>query len=81
MIMSKKSGLGILNPMISEKYKYLSSHLASTEIIQAMTSGGAFSNADHRLALREEIPDGQNNWYDATDSTLKGLVRDIIDTD
>ena len=41
---------------------------------------GAFSNADHLLALRTEMRDGQKNWDDANDCTLKGSVGNIIGT-
>ena len=43
----KMAGLGLLCPVISEKYKYLSSQRGSAELIRAVMGGGAFSNADH----------------------------------
>ena len=42
---------------------------------------GVFSNANHLLALREEIRDGQENRDDVNDAKLKGLVRDLNGTD
>ena len=50
----KVDGLGLLNPVKSAKEKYLSSHRGSSELIRAMTGGGAFSNADHLWTLGEE---------------------------
>ena len=47
----EKSGLGLLNPVTSAKEKYLSSQQGSTELIWAVMGGGAFSNANHLLAL------------------------------
>ena len=41
---------------------------------------GAFPNADHLLAIREESHDGQKNLYDVNDTTLKGLIRDLDHT-
>ena len=48
---SKKSVLGLLNPVTPAKEKYLSSQQGSTELIWAVMGGGAFSNANHLLAL------------------------------
>ena len=53
----KKSGLELLHPASSAKEKYLISQRASAELIWAMMGGGAFSNANHLLALREERRD------------------------
>ena len=47
----KKSGLGLLNPVMSAKEKYISSQRGSAELIWAVTGEGALSNADHLLAL------------------------------
>ena len=52
MIPVKKSVLGIMNPVTSVNYKYLSLQRTRTELIQYMTGGGAFSDANHLLALR-----------------------------
>ena len=61
--------------MTSEKEKYLVFHQASTELIKDVTGGGgAFSNADHLLALREERREREKNRDDANNATLKGLV-------
>ena len=43
MAQVKKSGLGLLNPMISEKEKYLSYQWGSKELIWAVTGGGGHS--------------------------------------
>ena len=40
-----------------------------------------FSNADHLLALREEIHDKHKKWDDVNDSKLKELVTDLDETD
>ena len=39
----KKAGLGLLNPVTSEKEKYLSSQKGRAELIRAVIGGGAFS--------------------------------------
>ena len=57
----KKDVLGPLNPVTSANEKYLSSQRGSAELIQSVTGVGAFSNANHLLALREERRDGQEN--------------------
>ena len=57
----KKTGIGLLNPVMYVNDKYLSYHIASTEFIRAMTGEGTLSNADHLLELREERRDGQKN--------------------
>ena len=54
----KKTGLGLLNPVKSAKEKYLSLQRTGVGIIRAVTEGGALSNADCLLTLREEICDG-----------------------
>ena len=54
----KKSGLGILNPVASAQENYLSSIWWIMELVQAVTGGGVFSNADHLRTLSEEIHDG-----------------------
>ena len=52
-IPEKKSGSGLLNPVTSEKDKYLISQRATTELIRYLTGGGAFSNSDQLLELME----------------------------
>ena len=69
----KKAGLGLLNPVTSDKGEYLSSQRVSTELIRAVTEGGSFSNADHLLA--GESRDRQKNLDDANKKKLRGLVR------
>ena len=49
----KKYGLGLLNPVTSAQEKYLISQWGSAELIQAVTEGGTFSNADHIWTLGE----------------------------
>ena len=50
----KKSGLGILNPVMSAQEKYLSSQRGSAELVRAVTGGGAFSNTNHLRTLSEK---------------------------
>ena len=57
----KKYGHGLLNPVTSAQAKYLSSHRGSSEMIWAMTGGGAFFNADHLHTLGEERRDRKKN--------------------
>ena len=52
MILFKKYGLGLLNPVTSENKEYLSLQCASTDMIRSMTGEGKFSNANHLLVLR-----------------------------
>ena len=47
----KKSGLGLLNPVMSAKEKYISYQRGSAKLIWAVTGEGELSNADHLLAL------------------------------
>ena len=54
MMPVKKYGLGLLNLVTSSQEKYLSSQRGITELVQAVTGGGAFSNADHLRTLSEE---------------------------
>ena len=77
----KKYGLVLLNPVTSKNEKYLGSHLASAELIRAVTRGGRFSNAYHLLALREERFDGQKTRYDSNDAKIKGLVSNLDTND
>ena len=53
MIPVKKSVLGILNPLTSAQEKHLRSTRGSTELVRAVTVGGAFSNAGHLRTLSE----------------------------
>ena len=48
----KKSGLGLLNPVISANKKYTSFQCAIKKLIQAVMEEGVFSNANHLLDLR-----------------------------
>ena len=72
--MVKKDRLGLLNPVTSAKVKYPSSQQASAELIWDVTGGGAFSNEDHLLALREERGDWHKNRNYTNDATLNSLV-------
>ena len=47
----KKYGLGLLNPMIPEKERYLSSQRESAELIWAVIGGVALFNTGNLLAL------------------------------
>ena len=47
----KKSGLGLLNPVISAQEKQLISQRGILELVWAVKGGGAFSNADHLWTL------------------------------
>ena len=58
MIPIEVDGLGLLNPVMSEKEKYLSSQRGREELIRVMTGGWVFYNADHLHTLREERRDG-----------------------
>ena len=40
-----------------------------------------FSTADHFLDLRKENRDGQQIWDDAKETKLKGLVKDLEETE
>ena len=80
MMLVKKSVLVLLNPVTSVNDKYLSLHRAGMELIRDVTGGGAFSNTNHLLVLREESSGGQKNKDDANYAKLKGLVRDLNTT-
>ena len=75
-----KSGLGILNPVMSAKEKYLSSQRENAKLIQSVTGGGEFSNSEYLRKLREEKRDGQKDRYEVNKTKLKGLVQDIKGT-
>ena len=55
MMLVKKEGLGLLNPVTSANKNYLSVQRASTEFSRALTGEDSFFNTDHFLVLREEI--------------------------
>ena len=74
------AGLGLHNPVISVKEKYLSSQRGRAEMIQALMGGGEFSNADHLRTLGEEGRGGQKDREVANKTKLKGLVRDLKGT-
>ena len=46
-------GLGLLNPVTSEREKYLSSRRGSAVLIWTLAGGGAFSNVDNLWTLGE----------------------------
>ena len=77
----KKSGLGLLNPVTPVQEKYLSSQRGSAEIVQAVTGGEAFSNADHLWTLGEERCDGKKDREASFETKIKGLVRDLKGTE
>ena len=70
----KKYGLGLLNSVTSVQDKYLNSTRGSTELVRAVTEGGAFSNADHLWNVSEERRDGKKDRDVAHKSRLKGIV-------
>ena len=76
----KKAGLGIINTVMSAQEKYLNSHQGSSELVQAMTGGGSFSNSDHLRTLSEEICDGKKDWDAAYKNKIKSLVRELKGT-
>ena len=49
-----KYGLVLLKPVTLAQEKYLSSQRGSTELVWAVTVGGAFSNTDHLRTLSEK---------------------------
>ena len=66
--------------MISAQEKYSSSQRGSTELVWAVTGGGAFSNADHLRTIGEERRDGKKDRDAAYKTNLNGLVRDLKGT-
>ena len=77
----KKYGLGILNAVTPDKEKCLIYKRGSSELVQAVTGGGALSNADHLRTLSEGRRDGKKDRDIAHKSRLKGLVINIKGTD
>ena len=77
----RESGLGLLNPVTSSKERYLRSTRGSAELIQAVTGGGKFSNANHIQTLSDERRYKKKAQDVPYESILKGLVRDIKGTD
>ena len=76
----KESGLGLLNPVTSAQEKYLSSNRGSVELVQAVTGGGAFSNANNLRTLSEERRDVKKDRDAVYKTNLKGLLRDLKGT-
>ena len=77
----KISDLGLLNPMMSTKKKYLSSQRSITEFIRDVTVEGEFSNVNCILAPRKKKYDGQKIWDVVNNIKLKELVVDFDSTD
>ena len=75
-----KAGLGFLNPVTSDKEKYLSSTRGSAELVRALT-GGEILHADHFRTLSEECRERNKARDVAYKYRLKCLVRNIKDTD
>ena len=75
-----KSGLALLNPVMSTNDKYLSSQRESAELIRDVTGGGSLSNTDHLQELRGKRYDVNKNRDDSNDAKLKCLVGDLIGT-
>ena len=76
----KKSELGLLNTVTSSQEKYLSYQRGSAELVQAVTGGGEFSNADHLQTLGEERRERKKDRDAAYKTKLKGLVCDLKGT-
>ena len=76
-----KAVLRLLNPMMSVQDKYIRFQWGSSELIQAVTGGKAFSNADHLRTLGEESHDVKKDWRAAYETKLKGLFRNLKVTD
>ena len=77
----KKSGLGLLNPVTSYQENYLRSTRGITELVRAVTGGGALSNANHLRDLSEERRERKKDQDVAYGSRLKGLVINLKGTD
>ena len=78
----KKSGLGILNLVMSAQEEYLRSTRGSVELVWAVTGGGVgFSNIDHLRTLSEERRDGKKARKAGYKSRLKVLVSNLQGTD
>ena len=77
----KKSRLGLLNPVTPSQEKYLISQRGSTELVQAVTGGGAFSNVNHLRTLSEEGRDGKKDRESAYESKINALVSNVKSTD
>ena len=77
----KKAGLGLMNSVTSAQEKYLSSTRGISDLVQAVTGGGAFSNADHLRILSEDQRDSNKDRDFAQKSRLKGLVCNLKGTD
>ena len=73
----KVTVLGLLNPVTSEKEKYLISKRGITKLIWEVTGGGTFYNTDHLWALWEEICDGQTDQEAANETKLKRLFHSL----
>ena len=71
---SKVAGLGLLNPLTSEKEKYLSSQQGSKELIRDVKGGVAFSNTNHIRTIGEERRDKHKHREVLNKKKLKGLV-------
>ena len=59
MMTVKKSGLGLLNPVMSPQEKYSISTQGSAELVREVKGGGGFSNTKHLRNLSEERRDGK----------------------
>ena len=75
-----KSGLGILNPVISEQEKYLITQRRSAELVWDMAGGGGLSNHDHIWKLGEERRDINKDREAKYKTKIKGLVCNLKGT-
>ena len=64
----------ILNKVISEKDKYLSSQRGIAKLIWVVMGGGAFSNPAHLWTIIEERRDDQKDREVTNETKIKGLV-------
>ena len=76
----KKSRLGLLNPVIPAKEKYLSSQRRSAELIRAVMGGGSQTPTTSWCSEKKGVT-GRKNRDDTNGATIKGLVRDLLGTD
>ena len=72
---------GTLESIDVSSVKKLSSTGGSAELVQAMTGGGAFSNADHIRTLTEKQLYRKKDRDTVHESILKGLLFDLKVTD
>ena len=75
-----KSGMGLLNPVKLVPEKYLRTQRGSVELVQAVTGGGTFSNAERLWKIGEERHEGNKDRDNGYKTKLKVLVSDLKGT-